>query len=67
MQEVKEVFTSLVEQTNKMGLETDDKKTKKNTVIFCIEIRSLKLVRMGDSRDKLCNVASDVACVSKYI
>jgi hypothetical protein len=28
LQEVKEVFTSLVEQTNKMGLETDDKKTK---------------------------------------
>jgi hypothetical protein len=26
--DVKEVFTSLVEQTNKMGLEIDEKKTK---------------------------------------
>jgi len=41
---------------------------RQNTIhIFCIEIKSLKLVRMGDSRNKLCNVASDVACVSKHI
>jgi len=52
LQEVKKVFTSLVEQTNKMGLETDDKNTKHSN-IFCIELKSLKLVRMGDSRDKL--------------
>jgi len=52
LQEVKAVFTSLVEQTNKMGLETDDKKAKHSN-IFCIEIKSLKLVRMSDIRDKL--------------
>jgi hypothetical protein len=39
------------------------------TNIFCtrIEIKRLKLVRVGDSRGKLRNVASDFACVSKYI
>jgi hypothetical protein len=68
LQEVNEVFTctSLVEQTIKMGLETDTKR-QNTTSIFCTEIKSLKLVRMGDSRDKLCNVASDGACVSKYV
>jgi hypothetical protein len=42
-------------------------KRQNTTSIFCIEIKSLKLVRMGDSWDELCNVVSDGACVSKYI
>jgi hypothetical protein len=32
LQDVKEVFTSLIEQTNKMGLEINEKKTKFMTV-----------------------------------
>jgi hypothetical protein len=44
LQEVEEVLTSLVEQTNKMGLETDEKR-QNTTNIFHIEIKSLKLVR----------------------
>jgi len=36
LQEVKELFISLVEQTNKMGLETDEKKTKHHQY-FCLK------------------------------
>jgi hypothetical protein len=37
LQEVKEVFTALAEQTNKMGLETDDKQTKHYQYFFVLK------------------------------
>jgi hypothetical protein len=39
LQEVKEVFTSLVKQTNKVGLETNDKKTKHHQYFFVLKLK----------------------------